>query len=1303
MFEAPAGDLKRRPGVVARLKSIENAFGDRLLLRYDAAGRLSAVEDNLGIRGRDGLRFTWTDGHVTAVADWTGRTWRYAYDAEGQLVSRTNPLGETLRYTYDSAHRLQAITWPLARDGKAVTTNFEYYANGRAFRQTNGLGHGDTLRYDLFSRTTRVSDARGAEREYRYDENGGLQALAEPDGGTLAFELQPDALRAARYDALGFATRYSYRLDRAFAGSSDSGGLPTREQDALGRNIDTTYGPLDQVATQTDRRGTVFTTTFGSQANACDQPRRPRDTRVNRLDGATNVLLTKQCWNADGTRQFLREYLDDTRYRETRWSYAPDSHGLNVDTMTVGSGTDVLRVRFEHDVLGRVVRESRARHASENPNDVRELTTRYEYDALDRVVLVATPDGNELINRYDANGQHWQQTQRLRRTDGSFDTRDVFTRRYDAAERVVAETDAASQTTQFAYDASGNLVSRTDPIGNVEHFEYDAQNRQTAHIDASGARTTTAFDARGDVTAVRDANGLVARFEYDALGRRTAEVTPLGYRTEYTWDANGNLVCVVDANAQAGLQPRNAARCTESRRYNELNRVVESTDALNGVTRFGWDLLGNRTSVTDPAGKTWRFAYDDLGRLVSETDPLGKVRRYQRDEAGNVLQETNRLGQVLRHRYDAMNRLVRTESVADGSVEERSYDPAGNLLSVSDGSAWVRYGWDEIGRLLSRDDGAGFALRYQYDARGRLLSKTTSQGSTTRYTWSTAGRIVSLRNPDYTQVDYQYDPRGQLLARITATGARAVYDYDADGRLQSARQYDAAGAQIDETTWTRDRLGHLTGRRDSTGTAVFKLDALNRLTSADYPGAADDELYQYDAVGNRTSWTRGSLQTGAGTRYYRYEAGTNRLASIRTGSANGPVETTFSWDAEGQLLSQAGPGLSRNLVWNARRQLVRLTTADYTEQYRYDPEGRRIGRQGGPLGARRYAYEGEHLEAEYAGARLVAKYFRGTRIDELVAAWLDDGENGLQPFLYHQDFQRSTLALSQHNGGVAQRLRYGPFGQRQSTRGDSPNRLGYTGREDDGSGLYYYRARYYDPALGRFLSEDPLGFDSNSLNFYAYVGNHPLDAEDPMGLMDLTYAAGPLGPMNPVRSNFREPGINYRVTDGAGHSWPMGEGTWQRTVQDGRPFTRVVGPAETDTVIVRGVDHTLENRLFNPPGTLTSYAEAAYQSLPGNAWDTKQQLPVDDVYIYQDIAEQRDYIGNVVWGQSMSILGLKERDALLGASLQGILFTSAHAEDPRDQLAISLGYRRAEAASGGFLLYPNKSNTNALARIWSKP
>lgn len=306
-----------------------------------------------------------------------------------------------------------------------------------------------------------------------------------------------------------------------------------------------------------------------------------------------------------------------------------------------------------------------------------DLTTRFEYDALDRVTKATDPLGNEVINRFDANGQLWQVTHRYK-SGGGYETRDVVTRTFDAADRVKTETDADGGVTSYRYDEAGNVIAVTDAEGHTTHFEYDAMHRRTAVVDATGYRSSIDYNARGEVVAVSNANGETVRSEYDALGRRTAIVDALGYRSEFAYDANGNLTCTVDANAQAGLQPKNRDGCSESRQYDELNRVTKIVDALNGETAFTYDYQGNRLTVKDAENKTWSFAYDDLVRLKSETDHSGKTIAYQSDEAGNVYEKTNRLNEITRTAFDALNRPIRVDYLKDSTWETFGYDAAGN-------------------------------------------------------------------------------------------------------------------------------------------------------------------------------------------------------------------------------------------------------------------------------------------------------------------------------------------------------------------------------------------------------------------------------------------------------------------------------------------------------------------------------------------------------------------------------------------------------------------------------------------------
>ncbi len=1327
IFEAPTGTLKSTPNVVARLKYIDNAYGDRLTLSYDTNGRLSTITDNLAVTGRTGITLTYdANGRLKDASDWMARKWSYAYDASGNLQTMTNPLTQVLTYGYDAPkHLLTSIAKPVQRDGKTVATKFKYYENGRTFQQTNSFDVGDTLDYDLYRKSTRVTDARGFVREYYYDADGRMTKLIEPDGAVLLFENQGDAIRSKKYDALGYATTYSYRADKAFTGTSDQFGNVTREQDALSRTVDTAYGALDQVTTTKDKRGTISTTNYASATTATgstcgDYINRPKESRLSALTSAgttsTNVLLASLCWNNNATLNYSRSYLDATHYRETRLTYEPASNGLNVSQeQIVGMPANISVTRtYTYDSLGRKKTETLKRRTSPTNVALIDLTTTYEYDALDRVTKATDSLGNELVNNYDANGQLWKVTHRYKKPDGSFDVREVSTKTFDAADRVKTETDAQGNVTTYSYDDAGNVISVMDAEGHTTRFEYDPMNRKTAVIDATGYRTETLLTLRGDVVGIKNANGEKTTFEVDALGRKTAVVDAKGYRSEFQYDENGNLTCTIDANGQAGLQPKNTLGCTESRAYDELNRVTKITDALDGETSFTYDLAGNRLTVKDAEAKTWTFAYDDLGRLSSETDHSGKVISYKPDEAGNVYEKTNRLNEVTRYTFDSGNRLTRVDYLKDSTVETFGYDPAGNRNAAANGSVSYVFAWDSLNRLQGKNDSRGRSMSFTFDKVGNILTKTTYQGTTTSYVYNAANRLVMLRNPDYTQVDYQYDPAGRLLSRVTAAGARASYQYDANGWLSKLSQYDAANSLLSDTSYSRDRVGNILTQADSGSTTTYTLDALYRIKTADYPGTANDEAFDYDKVGNRKSYTKGALAANSTTtRFYNYTAGTNRLLDIRIGSTTGTVESSFTHDLEGRLTAQTGTN-AKTLTWDAKGRVKSVGA----EAYSYDPMDYRIGRSGGTLGNRSYFLEGEHLESEYSGSQLQAKYFRGSSVDELVAAWMYDTDAKLKPFLFHHDQVTSTTAVSGHNGGTTQSIKYSAFGQVQSSTGSSPNRLKYTGREDDGSGFYYYRARYYDPGIGRFISEDPKGFDAG-LNFYAYVGNNPLIANDPDGLEAFVYV-----------TPRQDKGYNFRAFDDRKN--PMVSGVFNFTTENKDPSVRPGSyslsprPHIEEKTGISGVIQQLGSIYYgNRTGDVNRHEGMPVLS------NTNQQ----NLISYPDGSTRTNITihpgRNPATGEGGNSLGCLVCNNLTFGALNGLLKNNyanggARLEmlpagvdpfpslklpsaapfvgpiQPQSAFRLDNTFMSLGIAGGGFLIYPNKSNTNYSTSVYSK-
>jgi RHS repeat-associated protein len=529
-----------------------------------------------------------------------------------------------------------------------------------------------------------------------------------------------------------------------------------------------------------------------------------------------------------------------------------------------------------------------------------------------------------------------------------------------------------------------------------------------------------------------------------------------------------------------------------------------------------------------------------------------------------------------------------------------------------------------------------------------------------------------------------------------SSGASTQYEYDTNGWISRLRHFDAVNALISDTSYVRDRMGNILNQAVSVGSS-----------------------------------TNASTMLKAGTTTYTYDSGTNRLANIRVGSASGAIESTFTHDFEGRLTNQTGVG-AKTLSWDSRNRVSSIAMPNTTTAtMSYDAADQRTGKSGGAQGGYlTMSLEGSHVEAVYGGGgTLTEKYLRGSTTDELVAGFILEGTNKPLPKLYHQDHIGSISAITDHKGGVTQSFTYSAFGQVQRAAGGGLARLKYTGRDDDETGLYYYRARYYDPRIGRFISEDPMGYGAGDVNFYAYVSNNPVNGNDPSGMIDVTYSARSL---TPSLSNTPLFGTNYFVQGSNGASYPMGAGVIQRTVMEGRPFDTVLGPQETRGIIDWGRDHIRNTRLDGASGT-PSFAELITQSPTGQAWDTKPYLPRNYVYVLNGKAELNDYVGNTIWGAGLNALGTSQRTALLGAQGQA-MWATGRADDPRDQEAIRYGYSLptssyrggatlnwessgasgawgssgasgswdSSAAAGGYLLYPNMSNTNQSRGVYSK-
>ncbi|SFQ19572.1 RHS repeat-associated core domain-containing protein [Ralstonia sp. NFACC01] len=755
-------------------------------------------------------------------------------------------------------------------------------------------------------------------------------------------------------------------------------------------------------------------------------------------------------------------------------------------------------VAYQYDANGRLAQATDADGGVE----------RYSYDASNNMLTVTKPNGQLMVtNQYDANTRVSQQTL----ADGgvykfayTLDTNgnavqadvtdprgNVRRMRFNSSGYVTSATNALglpeAQTTTFERQAGTNfLLSQTDSLGRKTGFTYDTAGNLTAISYLAGTSQavtkTYAYEpAFNQVVSYTDELGHTTSFTYDSSGNRIAVTDPLGNATKFSYNGVGQVIGITNAMRNASSLSyiqgdlvavtdqlgRTFKRYTDgvgrllsitdplgnmsSWDYNGRSLPVKHTDAKGGVTTFAYDVDGNLTSLTDARGNQTSFGYDEKDRLVTQTDPLLHNDRFSYDSTDNLTQVTDRNGKVTTFAYDGLSRRTAT---AYGQTL------TGGQLGAPD--ATVTSTFDMGNRVTQIADSVGGSISRTYDSLDRLIGETSQQGSIS-YSYDSLGRRTSQTVSGQTAVGYVYDNANRLIG-ISRGSAQVGFTYDASSRRTTLTLPNGIVAN-----YTYDAANQLTGMSFAKGDSQ-----LGNLT------------YTYDTVGRRIQMG-GSLANMAlpnATTGATYDAN-NRLASWQG--------VNLTYDNNGNLLSDG----SLSYAWDSRNRLSSLSGAA-TASFTYDAIGRRSGKTVGSTEIGLF-YDGQNVVQELSGSSPSANLLTGG-IDEVFSR--TDALMGTRHFV--TDALGSTMALTDDGGSIKTTYAYEPFGAATASGEVSNNAIQYTGRENDGTGLYYYRARYYHPRFMRFISSDPIGF-AGGINTYAYVGGSPIGSIDPSGLSTIGY------------------------------------------------------------------------------------------------------------------------------------------------------------------------------------------------------
>ena len=434
----------------------------------------------------------------------------------------------------------------------------------------------------------------------------------------------------------------------------------------------------------------------------------------------------------------------------------------------------------------------------------------------------------------------------------------------------------------------------------------------------------------------------------------------------------------------------------------------------------------------------------------------------------------------------ALNRL--TQKNEPGSISaEYTYDLVGKILQVNDPTGTYGFAYDNMGRLTGTTTTYSFLPNtpytnaYSYDADSNRTGFTAPDGSTNTYTYDTLNRLTTLANSWAGSFGFSYDALSRRTQMTRPNGIATNYSYDKLSHLLSVL-HQAGTSTIDGDAYTLDAVGNRTAKTDYLAgvTSNYTYDKIYELTQV-MQGTNTTESYSYDPVGNRLS--------SLGAASYSYN-NSNELTSSSQGG--------YTYDANGNTLTDAS---GKSYAWDFENRLkqVTLPNSGGTVTFLYDPFGRRIqkvytnGATPPTTTTTNYLYNGDNaIETVDQNGNVLSRFAQGQNIDEPLA----ESVSGATSF-YEQDGLGSVTSMTSGAGVVIQTYAFDSFGKLTVSSGSVTNPFRYTGREfDTETNLYYYRARYYDPTAGRFLSEDPARSEPN---FYPYVSNAPTNWIDPTG------------------------------------------------------------------------------------------------------------------------------------------------------------------------------------------------------------
>ncbi len=821
-----------------------------------------------------------------------------------------------------------------------------------------------------------------------------------------------------------------------------------------------------------------------------------------KMKDQTVCTFTKIAGAADDSPYMLTR-MEDRHGNGTTLTYGIGENGIpRISTVSDDAGRDLVFTYHPNSNYLKKVTDPLSRSVSfvvEDDNltayvNAKGDSTFYYYDTLTHynhlLDSIKLPKGNVITNTYEQR----------KLTSTKFNNGSPTIIQHNPNYVANANVFYSSTVTE---QYGGNTVN--------SNYQYDKNGNQTHFNIGNTSDVTKTFDIPSDpnllTSLTNNKTGMVIRYEYDSVGNTTKMTREGNGHTDavqYEYNEQNDLIRQIDAkgnetvfNYENGLLTKvtNALNQETNFAYNAFGQPGTITDAVGNQVTFGYDSNGNTNSITFPSlNHTATMVYDQVSRMIQSTDFKGYTKSYVYDLDDALHKETNALGDSTVYAYDKNGNLIAIRNaVGDSTLFTFDFDKD-QLLSMSFQSSSRFYEYNEDGTLHKLIMPNGDELTFEYDSEGRvtndgyasysyypsgnlqyvtrngksvtydydIFNRMTSlsyDGQTIAYEYDENDNIVKLVYPGNNEVVYAYNALNQLTSVTDWNGNATIYNYRADGTLHSSLYPNLVLNEFDY-----DNAGRITGmfskRNNGQGTDIvryqFELDANGNQTSSlsleqfidmpvvdlpnvnyDYNGAnrlLSDGVngYQYDYNGNMTF---------KGSNTYNYDV-VNNLISCSIGGI-----FSFTYDGNGNRRTASRNGeLTKFVLGQKGNVLVELNSINEVQCY--------------------YIY----------GHGLISRI---------------KPDNTTHYFIY--DYRGSVVAMidDTENANVTHKYQYDDFGNIIQMEEADFNPFRYLGKHGvtyESDELYYMHARYYDPTIGRFLSEDP----EWNTNLYAYAGNNPI-------------------------------------------------------------------------------------------------------------------------------------------------------------------------------------------------------------------